>query len=906
MLILLLVFLYRSAWAAIIPLTAAGSVSILVIGLQAFRNKPLSEMEGMLPTLFLAIGVAYSMHLLDRYAKGQGSATERTTAALRRVLFPVVISGITTIAGFSALITSGMAGTRGFGTLGAFGVALMTVAVITVVPAMLATVAPRLTPLGTEPLTTRTLRGLRHAASRWPTAIMLGFVAFTLLATLGASLIKVDTIFMDWFPKKHQARTDIRALQDAEIGTTVTYLTIDTGKTNGALDPETLNGVHRLSERVEALPYVASASSLEPFLRDLHQVVSGERSAGLPQSQALLSQYILLQSSSEFASQIDRLVDFDRRYLSVALRTNINSSSEWWPAKRDIEAIVSEELPAAATSISGAFSLMFEASDDIAYEQSRSLMIALAIIVLALMLGLGSVKLGLLTLPSNVIPVLASFGLMGWLGVPLDSVNSIIACTVLGIIVDDSVHFVVSYRNHLASGSTSHAIDKAFGTAGRPILFTTIAITGSFLVFLFSSFEGIFQVGLLASAAVVVALFADLLLLPALLSRFAPAPTLTETSRERRRPRTGSALEALSLMLRSRSAQKRPTFGHADFVWLIHPRGLSDVSFVFPAVAKLPNTIKRWLLRSLWPIVAGTVSGLRDHNGQPVRGLVVAIPMTARQLCETPQSGLRKIRQCLALSETAGARAVGFGGHTGWLTGGGTLIGDLNLAAAPGCAVASVVAVDILQRACALRGIELGKATVAVVGAGGAVGTRASRLLAPKVGRLVRIDLPAKLEELREEELPVEDLCTSDLSLTSTADAILCATNHPGALIPIEELKQGAVLVDDSAPSNVDPLLANKRPDVLFLDGSAASVRGLTTKLNLEQIDPNDVPSCLAETALLALCPDGAMELADASAEGLARVGSAMSGHGISGARLRTLSGDLVDEVGLETGQRVA
>lgn len=553
LLVILLVYLYRSFWAAFIPLIASSVVSMIVLAVQVLRGRDLSEMDSMLPTLFTSIGVAYSMHLLDRYASVDGSVETKTHAALHKVVLPIIISGVTTVAGFMALALSGSSGVRSFGALGALGVGLVTLTVVFVVPALLVVARPNLSRTPRGKLVGASLRAFETNAREHPFAIVAGFVAFVILAAFGANRLSIDNSIVDWLPSGHPARTDVGVLDDAGIGTNLTYLTIDTGTNEGALDPQVLGSIRRLSDQLEALPYVTSTLSLEPFLRELHQAASGNHTENIPDSRALLSQYMLLIDSSDLSTQVQSFIDFDRRYLRVAIRTTLRRSTEWWPAKEQIQELILQELPQGEVDITGSFVVLFESTDEIASEQVRSLVAAIAIIIFALILALRSVRWGLLAIPSNVIPVLAIFGAMGWAGIPLDSINSIIACTILGIIVDDSVHFVVSYRDALHFGRRgAFAVEEAFRIAGRPILFTSIAIVGSFLVFLASSFESVFQIGVLASVSIITALFADLLLLPVLLRSLGGSEPIVapQTRHEARRlgPKAPAMIQLASLL----------------------------------------------------------------------------------------------------------------------------------------------------------------------------------------------------------------------------------------------------------------------------------------------------------------------------------------------------------------------
>ena len=148
----------------------------------------------------------------------------------------------------------------------------------------------------------------------------------------------------------------------------------------------------------------------------------------------------------------------------------------------------------------------------------RSYLLAAGVITLLMMLLLGSVRMGLLSMIPNLGPVVVTMGLMGWVGIPLDMSNMLLGTIAIGLAVDDTIHFFhVFRRNYSRTGNAAEAVRRTMLTTGRAILITTLVLVTGFWLFMFSSLNNLIQFGFLIGLTLILALLADLLLAPALL-----------------------------------------------------------------------------------------------------------------------------------------------------------------------------------------------------------------------------------------------------------------------------------------------------------------------------------------------------------------------------------------------------
>lgn len=298
------------------------------------------------------------------------------------------------------------------------------------------------------------------------------------------------------------------------------------------------------------------------------------------------------------------------------------------------------------------------------------------------------------------------------------------------------------------------------------------------------------------------------------------------------------------------------------FAFILHPLDpKADVARKYPRLARvLPVGLIHFLSYYWPPLVLSRIRGVRSAaTGREVEGWLLACPVTARRLLHMPpRAAYRKILQTGRLAQRLGARLLGLGAYTSVVGDGGLTIAQaLEVPVTTGDSYTVALTVRTLLEAGRQMGIAVGEATLAVVGATGAIGSACARMLAPQVGRLILVGRrPAALEPLQEQVSslthgPVET--STDLGAIRQADLVLSATSAGGAIISADHLKPGAVVCDVARPRDVSPLLVQQRPDVLIVDGGLAQVpEGVDFGFNYG-LPPYLTFGCMAETMALAL-----------------------------------------------------
>lgn len=505
---------FRTARAILLCLLPGALGAWLMLAAMGVLQAPLTITTMILPSIVLALGAAYAMHVIV------AGAGHREPSALRSALFsvalPVALSGLTTGVGFVAIALVGIEAVRFVGVFGSLGVLAVTAASLTVVPATL-----RLLPLEQQRLP-RGSAWIREVlapllvglARRRRGALVLGWCLLLGASVFGATRVDVDTDATQWLPPGNPVRDAYESIRSRLSGISPVNVVIEAEES--VLEPRTLAAIDRLSQHLESLPDVGKAVSIADPLRQIHGGFTNDPGQPLPEGLDLNEQYLLLLESVE---QIGDLLTDDRSAANILLRVDHNGSSHLLDVASEARRWWSEHgAPGASSRATGIMYEYARAEDEIALGQLRGLGFALLVIMGVLLAIFRSLRLALVALFPNAIPLTMVFGLMGFLGVPLDAGTVLVGSLALGVAVDDTIHLTSRFYERVeAHERPSQALAEALGGVLTALVFSTVMIAVSFAVLGFSEFTFTRNLGLLTAAIMVLCLLADTTLLPTLL-----------------------------------------------------------------------------------------------------------------------------------------------------------------------------------------------------------------------------------------------------------------------------------------------------------------------------------------------------------------------------------------------------
>lgn len=297
------------------------------------------------------------------------------------------------------------------------------------------------------------------------------------------------------------------------------------------------------------------------------------------------------------------------------------------------------------------------------------------------------------------------------------------------------------------------------------------------------------------------------------------------------------------------------------FAFIVHPRSYNDIERKFPVFRYVPNAITGIFTRNFWPVTLSKVTGLTSQkSGREIHGYIISILPTAHQLVENRTLALRRITQACILARKKGAKLIGLGGLTSSLSRGGLdLVNKIDINITTGHAYTGY---NVAQNVFALveyMNLEKTHINIGIVGAAGSIGSTCARILA-RAGYInfYLIDLERKKQHLDPLSKDVLSLNSKVRIITShqigdikQCDIVIAATNAPEALIRSEDLKYGAIVIDDAQPSDVHPDVF-LREDVLVIEAGVTHTPNINNNFNFGLKDRQDNFCCLAEVLILA------------------------------------------------------
>ena len=527
-LILAVWLLFRRLWPAVVSLAVAMTAVIWTVGFLVALEGRVHTLVSLTPPVVLIVAFSDVVHLCSAYLMSLSRGRSRDEAILEsgsEVGRACLLTSATTFAGFASFGLIPQPAMRSTATALAFGVAVALLIALTLVPVLFSfgkTPAPLLK--GATAVVHRGMDWLlgatRKLAITRPRTVLAVFGFVGLAAVAGAPFFTFDADFYRRFDDSNRLTVDTDWFKDNFSGTNMLELYIETEEKNGLLDAERLRSIAAYQQAITDRPNVESATSLVDLFESIHMAMVPDRAAvdPMPDSRPLLAQYLLLfEPSGE--EDLSRIVDFHRREMVIGIRLAKDGARFTAQEGMAIQAMAGQYLDSdTQAETTGLVYLLGFFFEEIIDGQFNGLALSFVLIALLMAIGLYSLKVGMLSMIPNLLPVLFIVGLMGFCYDHVDSDVVIILVIAVGIGVDDTIHFLTRYRTEVFRGSdTATAVTETFAYAGRGILMTTIILVAGFLPLALSSYITMKYLGTLLPLALVVALAADVLLVPAMI-----------------------------------------------------------------------------------------------------------------------------------------------------------------------------------------------------------------------------------------------------------------------------------------------------------------------------------------------------------------------------------------------------
>ncbi len=513
---LVLFITLRSFKGTMITLGVVFLSTIWAFGLMATVGIPIYAVSTMIPVMLIAIGVADGIHLYSHLHtfvdhNPQASKLEATKDMIKHLWKPVVMTSVTTAVGFISLLTSEVYPVKYFGIFTAFGVMMAMVFSLVFLPAGIMIFG---LPKAKKIDHNEDKEGHSHSklANNFAAGVIkhkyvsiIGSALIVALSIIGMQKMWINSSFLDKFEKDSDIVLTDKFINENFGGTSSLNLILDAeGKKDVFKEPGVLKLVDKMQKDVDGqLPVVGNTFSLADYINRMNKVMNADKEEfnTIPDSKDMVAQYLLLYEMSGDPENLNKVVDYDYEKLNVTFQLKKDDSKAINSALDIIHTYENDFKKMGITmnyAGSGYKGLVF--TDLILEGQIKSMILSLLIIIVLISAMFKNFKIGLISSVPIIITAVISFGIMGFLGIPLSTTTALLSSIAIGIGIDYAVHFLEQYRTNAANADEKMAVaQKTMAHSGKAIIFNAIVVIAGFLVLMFSVFPPNRELGALVS-----------------------------------------------------------------------------------------------------------------------------------------------------------------------------------------------------------------------------------------------------------------------------------------------------------------------------------------------------------------------------------------------------------------------
>ena len=525
-----LFIMFRRVSGVLLPLLIVILSLLSTISLMAAFGVPIKLPTQILPSFILAVSVGYSVHILAMFYYNFQKSRNREEAivhSLGHSGLAVVMTAATTAGGLFSFSTSEVAPIADLGIFAGTGVLLAMVYTIILLPALLAIVPVKTiknkkdqsedTAIG------RFLAKIGLISTGHPYKILIISAVIIALSTVGIMKIRFSHDVLKWLPQENSSRIATEKIDKELRGSVSLEIIIDTGKENGLYDPDILNRMEKTAAYLETLKvgavFAGKAWSLTTILKETNRALNENRQEfyAIPENKNLIAQELLLFENSGS----DDMEDFtDSQFSKARLMAKVPfvDAISYIGFLEEVNDHLQKMYPDVKITVTGMSALMFRTVTNAIASMGKSYIYALIVITILMIILIGRVRIGLLSMVPNLAPIIVTLGIMGWLQIPMNLFTMLVGNIAIGLAVDDTIHFMHNFRRYFEeSGDAKSAVMETLHTTGRAMLITSCVLSIGFFIFMFATMNNLIHFGFLTGLAIALALFANYFIASALM-----------------------------------------------------------------------------------------------------------------------------------------------------------------------------------------------------------------------------------------------------------------------------------------------------------------------------------------------------------------------------------------------------
>ena len=529
---LIFFFFFRSFRATFITLLVVIIGVIWAFGFIGLFRYEITVLSALIPPLIIVIGVPNAVFLINKYQqeiKKHGQQAKALQRVISKIGNATLMTNITTASGFATFVFVKSNLLREFGILASVNIISIFILALLIIPIIYSFM----------PLPKK--KHLSHLETKWienvvnwmekmvrtnRITIYFATVLVIVLSIIGVYKITVSGSLIEDMPKNTDFYKDIKFFEKEFGGIMPLEILIDTKKNKGVMKLSTLKKMEKLNETIESFPELSKPISVVNLVKYSKQAYynGNPKYYQLPTNQEQSYIFSYSKNSSSDTGMLKTFVDSTGRYARITTFMKDIGTEKMDIIQERLKTVIAKEFPADryTVSLTGKALVFIKGTNYLIKNLVISLSLAILLIAIFMAWMFRSPQMILISLIPNMLPLLITAGLMGFLNIPIKPSTILVFSIAFGISVDDTIHFLAKYRQELIANKwkIKPSVYSALRETGVSMFYTSIVLFFGFLVFTLSSFGGTIALGGLVSVTLLLAMVSNLLLLPSLLLTF--------------------------------------------------------------------------------------------------------------------------------------------------------------------------------------------------------------------------------------------------------------------------------------------------------------------------------------------------------------------------------------------------
>tara|TARA_Y200000002_G_scaffold341430_1_gene312639 strand:- start:6537 stop:8759 length:2223 start_codon:yes stop_codon:yes gene_type:complete len=533
----LILFIFFRSWdAVLIPVFIIGIVVVWIFGSLALFGYKITLLSGLLPPLIVVIGIPNCVYMLNYYHYSFENHKDKRDAfknVIKTIGLITLITNLTTAVGFLVLSTTDIKILTEFGIIAGINVvATFFVSIFLLPTAYIYLPAPKKsqTDYLNYNFINKLISSFIYISFNHKKAVFLFFTSIFVISIYGITKVKSISYIVDDVPAESSLMKDLKFFEKNFSGVMPLEIVVDTKIKRGVQNLNTLKKVDRLENFLSDKSYVSSPISIVSFVKASRQAYYNNNPFYYSMPNNRDKNFILRYIADGYQSNISEEDNISKSFVDSTgqkIRISLNVSDL---GSFKLDSIVSniikpkiDEIFSKSKSevmLTGTTLTFIKGINFLIENLLQSMLLAFFIISLIMSALFRNIKMVIISLIPNIIPLLIAGGIMGFLAIPLKPSSALVFSIVFGISVDYSIHFLAKFKNELVHNSLNDSILKTISQTGKSMVFTSFILFFGFIIFAFSNFGGTIVLGVLTSIILFVAMITNLTLLPSIILHF--------------------------------------------------------------------------------------------------------------------------------------------------------------------------------------------------------------------------------------------------------------------------------------------------------------------------------------------------------------------------------------------------